>query len=89
VRPPRAAELDEMWSFVGTKKRARWLWHALDPHTGRVLASVVGLRRRCQLVGADTQHKAETWEESLTLVSYAASAGPVMAGQIWNLLFIS
>src|SRR5262245_20680070 len=36
VRPPRAAELDEMWSFVGTKVRARWLWHALAHHTGRV-----------------------------------------------------
>jgi len=42
VRPPRAAELDEMWSFVGAKERALWLWHALDHHTGRVLAYVVG-----------------------------------------------
>jgi IS1 family transposase len=45
VRPPRAAELDEMWSFVGAKARARWLWHALDHHTGRVLAYVVGTRK--------------------------------------------
>jgi IS1 transposase len=36
----RAVELDEMWSFVGAKKRARWLWHALDHHSGRVLAYV-------------------------------------------------
>jgi insertion element IS1 protein InsB len=41
----RAAELDEMWSFVGAKKRAWWLWHALDHHTGRVLAYVVGPRK--------------------------------------------
>jgi len=41
----RAAELDEMWSFVGAKKKARWLWHALDHHTGRVLAYVVGSRK--------------------------------------------
>ena len=34
-----------MWSCVGAKKRARWLWHALDPHTGRVLAYVVGTRK--------------------------------------------
>ncbi len=34
-----------MWSFVGTKKRARWLWHAIDHHTGRVLAYVVGTRK--------------------------------------------
>jgi insertion element IS1 protein InsB len=45
VQPPRAAELDEMWSFVGAKEKARWLWHALDHHTGRVLAYVVGPRK--------------------------------------------
>jgi len=45
VRPQRAAEVDEMWSFVGTKETARWLWHAIDHHTGRVLAYVVGTRK--------------------------------------------
>ena len=47
VRVPaeRAAELDEMWSFVGAKEKARWLWHAIDHHTGRVLAYVVGTRK--------------------------------------------
>jgi insertion element IS1 protein InsB len=39
-----AAEVDEMWSFVGKKKAPRWLWHALDHHTGKVLASVFGRR---------------------------------------------
>src|SRR5262245_65112477 len=34
-----------MWSFVGAKARTRWLWHALDHHTGRVLAYVVGTRK--------------------------------------------
>jgi IS1 family transposase len=34
-----------MWSFVGAKERARWLWHAIDHHTGRVLAYVVGPRK--------------------------------------------
>ena len=34
-----------MWSFVGAKARARWLWHAVDHHTGRVLAFVVGTRK--------------------------------------------
>src|SRR6476619_646541 len=34
-----------MWSFVGAKARARWLWHAIDHHTGRVLAYVVGPRK--------------------------------------------
>jgi insertion element IS1 protein InsB len=47
VRVPaeRAAELDERWSFVGAKEKARWLWHAVDHHTGRVLAYVVGTRK--------------------------------------------
>jgi insertion element IS1 protein InsB len=31
-----------MWSFVGAKERARWLWHASEHHTGRVFAYVVG-----------------------------------------------
>ena len=47
VRVPaqRAAELDEMWSFVGAKEKARWLWQAIDHHSGRVLAYVVGTRK--------------------------------------------
>jgi insertion element IS1 protein InsB len=39
-----AAEMDEMWSFVGKKKEPRWLWHALDHRTGKVLAYVFGRR---------------------------------------------
>jgi len=39
-----AAEVDEMWSFVGNKQIPRWLWHALDHRTGEVLAYVVGRR---------------------------------------------
>ena len=27
-----AAEMDEMWSFVGSKSQQRWLWHAIDHH---------------------------------------------------------
>src|SRR6476659_9627241 len=34
-----------MWSFVGAKESARWLWHAIDHHTGKVLAYVVGTRK--------------------------------------------
>ena len=33
-----AAEMDEMWSYVGKKKEPRWLWHAIDHQTGKVLA---------------------------------------------------
>ena len=39
------AELDEMWSFVGKKKNPRWLWHAIDRLTGKVLAYVFGRRK--------------------------------------------
>src|SRR5713101_64548 len=39
------AEMDERWSFVGNKGNPRWLWHAIDPHTGKVLASVFGRRQ--------------------------------------------
>jgi insertion element IS1 protein InsB len=34
-----------MWSFVGNKAKERWLWHAIDHRTGRVLAYVVGTRQ--------------------------------------------
>jgi insertion element IS1 protein InsB len=39
-----AAEVDEMWAFVGKKQTPRWLWHALDHRTGAVLAYVFGRR---------------------------------------------
>jgi insertion element IS1 protein InsB len=34
-----------MWSFVCAKENARWLWHALDHHRGKVLAYMVGSRK--------------------------------------------
>ncbi len=40
-----AAEMDELWSFVGNKGNPRWLWHASDHHTGTVLAYVFGRRQ--------------------------------------------
>jgi insertion element IS1 protein InsB len=39
------AEVDEMWSFVGRKKEPRWLWHAVDHRSGKVLAYVFGRRQ--------------------------------------------
>jgi insertion element IS1 protein InsB len=39
------AEIDEMWSYVGKKREPRWLWHAIDHHTGKVLAYVFGRRQ--------------------------------------------
>jgi insertion element IS1 protein InsB len=40
-----SAELDEMWSYVGKKAKPRWLWHAIDHHSGKVLAYVFGRRQ--------------------------------------------
>jgi insertion element IS1 protein InsB len=39
------AELDEMWSFVGNKANQRWLWHAIERQSGKVLAYVFGTRK--------------------------------------------
>ena len=39
-----------MWSFVGAKKTERWLWHAIDHHTGKVLAYVVGTRKDAEFL---------------------------------------
>jgi insertion element IS1 protein InsB len=39
-----------MESFIGAKKRARWLWHALDHHIGRILAYVVGTRKEAMFL---------------------------------------
>ena len=39
------AELDEMWSDVRSKANPRWLWHAIDHHSGQVLAYVFGRRQ--------------------------------------------
>ena len=45
VRRGLSSELDEMWSYVHSKANPRWLWHAIDHHTGRVLAYVCGRRQ--------------------------------------------
>ena len=39
--PEVKAEIDEMWSFVQSKKQQRWLWWAVDHRTGQVLAYVL------------------------------------------------
>jgi insertion element IS1 protein InsB len=45
VRRGLSSELDEMWSYVQSKAHPRWLWHAIDHHTGKVLAYVFGQRK--------------------------------------------
>jgi insertion element IS1 protein InsB len=44
IRRVEAAEVDEMWSFVGSNAPQRWLWHAIDHLTGVVLAYTFGSR---------------------------------------------
>ena len=39
-----------MWSFVGAKTTERRLWHAIDHHTGRVLAYVLGTRKDAEFL---------------------------------------
>lgn len=34
-----------MWSYVRSKGNPRWLWHAIDYHSGHVLAYVFGRRQ--------------------------------------------
>ena len=45
VRRGLSSELDEMWSYVRSKAQPRWLWHAIEHHTGKVLAYVFGRRQ--------------------------------------------
>ena len=39
------AEMDEQWSYVGSKANQRWLWYAIDHATNTVLAYVFGKRK--------------------------------------------
>ena len=52
IRLTDEAEVDEMWSYVGRKKDQRWLWHAIDHRTGKVLAYVFG-RRQDEVMSQD------------------------------------
>ena len=42
VRRGLSSELDEMWSYVRSKAHPRWLWQAIDHHSGTVFAYVFG-----------------------------------------------
>ena len=37
-------ELDEMWTFVGRKQPATWLWLAVSYQTGQILSFAIGER---------------------------------------------
>ena len=44
--PPRIKdlEMDEQWSFVGSKQQQCWLWYSRNRRTGRIAAFVLGRR---------------------------------------------
>jgi IS1 family transposase len=44
AQPEDVLELDELWSFVGSKKQQRWVWLALCRRTRQVVACFVGDR---------------------------------------------
>jgi insertion element IS1 protein InsB len=45
IRRADEAEMDEMWSFIQRKDEQRWLWHAIDHRSAKVLAYVFGRRK--------------------------------------------
>jgi insertion element IS1 protein InsB len=45
VRRGLSSELGAMWSFVKAKTNPRWLWHAIDHASGKILAYVFGRRK--------------------------------------------
>jgi len=40
----KSVQIDEHWSYVGSKKRKRWLIYAYAPETDEILAYVIGSR---------------------------------------------
>src|SRR5262245_36357724 len=44
-RGGRTSALDAMWGYVRRNAHPRWWWHAIDHHTGKVLADVFGRRQ--------------------------------------------
>ena len=38
-------EMDEQWSFVGSKSNQRWIWYAVEHSTNTILAYVFGKRK--------------------------------------------
>ena len=70
-------EADELWSFVGSKARVRWVWVALDGDTRRALAMVVGDRSaataRRLWAALPPEYRAEAVVYTDLLASYRAA----------------
>ncbi len=44
------AEIDEQWSFVGSKSNQRWIWYAVEHSTNTILAYVFLITHNLQPV---------------------------------------
>ena len=42
-------EMDEMWSYVKNKKKQRWLFHAIERTSNKILAFAIGPRTKSTL----------------------------------------
>jgi hypothetical protein len=83
IQRAEEAEMDEMWSYVEKKTAPRWLWHAIDHQTGKVLAYVFGRRKEiCRsdydsrkslyLVAACGNHQCNDFVKARPVVSTSA-----------------
>ena len=45
IRRAGEAKVDKTWSYMNRKSEPRWLWHAIDHRSGKVLAYVFGRRQ--------------------------------------------
>jgi len=72
------AELDELWSFVGTKENRQWVWIAMDATTRQVLAFHVG-DRSSQSAQALWEKIPAVYQERATFYTdhYAAYTGVI------------
>ena len=76
-RTGEEAKMDEMWLFVGHKGNPRWLWHAIDHHTGTVLAYVFGAAKTTSFYSSK-----RCWSPSGSRVFIRIIGGPTNA--IWT-----
>lgn len=49
AKPTVILQIDEQWSYVGSKKQQRWLFYAYEPRYKRIIAHVLGPRTKATL----------------------------------------
>ena len=48
-KPTVILQIDEQWSYVGSKKQQRWLFYAYEPRYKRIIAHAFGPRTKATL----------------------------------------